>query len=162
MICPVCTADNPTGVARCGSCGGGLAATPGLRTGAVIANRYQILELLGKGGMGVVFKAHDRLLDETIKVLRGDVPVTPEAAERFRGEIKLARRVTHRNVCRIHEYGEDAGLRFISMEFVDGLDRSWAGANGRSRCRSRPRQAISRARGWQRARCCPCARESLG
>jgi serine/threonine protein kinase len=57
-----------------------------------------------------------------IKVLRAEFANTPEMAQRFRHEIKLARKVSHRNVCRIHEYGEDGGMRYISMEFVEGVD----------------------------------------
>ncbi len=92
--------------------------------GAVLAGRYEILAPLGKGGMGMVYKAHDRVLDDTvaIKVLRPDVASEPEMARRFRSEIKLARKVRHRNVCGIHEYGEDGGLRFIAMEFIEGVD----------------------------------------
>jgi serine/threonine-protein kinase len=72
----------------------------------------------------MVYKAHDRMLEETvaIKVLRNEFVGTPEMAKRFRHEIKLARRVSHRNVCRIHEYGEDGGLRYISMEYLEGMD----------------------------------------
>ena len=86
--------------------------------------RYEILSPLGKGGMGMVYKAHDRMLDETvaIKVLRTEFANTGEMAKRFRHEIKLARKVSHRNVCRIHEYGEDGGVRYISMEYVEGTD----------------------------------------
>jgi len=64
------------------------------------------------------------MLDEpvAIKVLRAEFAKTPEMAQRFRHEIKLARKVTHRNVCRIHEYGEDGGVRYISMEYVEGED----------------------------------------
>ena len=90
----------------------------------MIAKRYEILSPLGKGGMGMVYKAHDRELDETvaIKVLRAEFANTGEMAKRFRHEIKLARKVSHRNVCRIHDYGEDGGVRFISMEYVEGTD----------------------------------------
>src|SRR5688572_2255051 len=74
--------------------------------------------------MGMVYKAHDRVLDDTvaIKVLRSDVASEPEMARRFRSEIRLARKVRHRNVCGIHEYGEDGALRFIAMEFIEGVD----------------------------------------
>jgi serine/threonine protein kinase len=74
--------------------------------------------------MGMVYKAHDRMLEETvaIKVLRSEFARTQEMAKRFRHEIKLARRVSHRNVCRIHEYGEDGPLRYISMEYLEGTD----------------------------------------
>jgi serine/threonine protein kinase len=95
-----------------------------LTQGALIASRYEVLRVLGKGGMGMVYCAHDRMLDEqvAIKVLRTEFANTDEMAQRFRHEIKLARRVTHRNVCRIHEYGEDGNLRYISMEYVVGTD----------------------------------------
>jgi serine/threonine-protein kinase len=99
-------------------------ATPAVGPGTLIAGRYEILEILGKGGMGMVYKAHDRVLDDTvaIKLLRPDVASEPEMARRFRSEIKLARKVRHRNVCGIHEYGEDGGLRYIAMEYIEGVD----------------------------------------
>ncbi len=121
MTCPSCRAQNDDDAVTCRRC----AATLGpLATGAVVADRYEILEPLGKGGMGMVFKARDRVLEDLValKVLRPEVAGTEDMARRFRGEIKLARRVSHKNVCRIHEYGEDAGLRYISMTFVDGVD----------------------------------------
>ncbi|HEY8234984.1 MAG TPA: serine/threonine-protein kinase, partial [Vicinamibacteria bacterium] len=99
-------------------------ALTALTHGSVIASRYEILSPLGKGGMGMVYKAHDQELDETvaIKVLRAEFANTGEMAKRFRHEIKLARKVSHRNVCRIHDYGDDGGIRFISMEYVEGTD----------------------------------------
>jgi serine/threonine protein kinase len=101
-----------------------LAPDVTLGSGSILAGRYEILEPLGKGGMGVVYKARDRVLDEdvAIKVLRPDVAASPEISRRFLAEIKLARAVSHKNVCRIHEYGEDRGLQYISMAFVDGVD----------------------------------------
>src|SRR5262249_17750317 len=85
---------------------------------------YEILLPLGQGGMGTVYKARDRVLEEdvAIKVLRPDIARDPLLARRFRSEIKLARRVTHRNVCRIHEYGEDGARPYISMQYIDGVD----------------------------------------
>src|SRR4029453_17518075 len=98
----------------------GFIAAPG----AILANRYEILEYVGKGGMGVVYKAHDRTLDDTvaIKILRQQPFDDPSMPQRFLAEIKLARRVTHRNVCRIHDYGEADSVRFISMQFVEGIE----------------------------------------
>jgi serine/threonine protein kinase len=122
MICPSCKAPNDDSAEACFTCGRALSA---LTQGSVIDGRYQIESVLGKGGMGMVYRAHDRMLDETvaIKVLRAEFANTPEMAKRFRQEIRLARKVTHRNVCRIHEYGEDEnGVRYISMEYVEGTD----------------------------------------
>src|SRR5262245_26473097 len=116
MICPSCKAENDATAEACFTCGRALGA---LTQGEVIAGRYEVLSPLGRGGMGMVYKAQDRMLDETvaIKVLRAEFANTPEMAKRFMSEIKLARKVTHRNVCRIHEYGEDNGIRYICMEY---------------------------------------------
>jgi serine/threonine protein kinase len=121
MICPSCKVLNDDSAEACFTCGRALSA---LTQGSVIAGRYEVLSPLGKGGMGMVYKAHDRMLDEqvAIKVLRAEFANTAEMAKRFRHEIKLARKVSHRNVCRIHEYGEDGGVRYISMEYVEGTD----------------------------------------
>ena len=91
--------------------------------GHTFANRYRIESILGRGGMGVVYKATDTQLDETvaIKTLPGDVMTrSPEDLERFKREIRLARKITHRNVLRTFDYGEAEGVYFISMEFVRG------------------------------------------
>jgi serine/threonine protein kinase len=95
-----------------------------LPAGHIVANRYEIRNKLGKGGMGVIYLAHDRMLDEPIalKLLREEVAQTEGMDERFRSEIRLARKVTHRNVCRIYEYGEDGRIRYISMELIEGRD----------------------------------------
>jgi serine/threonine-protein kinase len=140
MRCPSCEAENHATAVTCAECATPLsqptaarAAASGspphlitldLRPGAVFHSRYEVIAPLGRGGMGMVFRAHDRVLDETvaIKVLRPDVAQDPRMAERFRGEIKLARKVRHRNVCAIHDYGEDQGLLYISMEMVEGVD----------------------------------------
>jgi hypothetical protein len=121
MICSSCGAENDESAATCVRCGRSLS---GLAPGSLLESRYEILEPLGQGGMGVVYKAHDRELDETValKVLRPDLVSSSDMAQRFRSEIKLARRVRHRNVCGIHEYGQDGPLRFIVMEFVEGVD----------------------------------------
>jgi predicted Ser/Thr protein kinase len=121
MICPSCKALNDDAAEACFTCGRALSA---LTQGSVIASRYRIEGVLGKGGMGMVYRAHDTMLDEAvaIKVLRAEFANTGEMAKRFRHEIKLARKVTHRNVCRIHEYGEDGAVRYISMEYVEGTD----------------------------------------
>jgi serine/threonine-protein kinase len=94
-----------------------------LIAGHLFANRYKIEQIIGRGGMGVVYKATDTQLDETvaIKTLPGDVMSrSPEDLERFKREIRLARKITHRNVLRTYDYGEAEGVYFISMEFVRG------------------------------------------
>lgn len=121
MICPACQSQNDAAVEVCFNCGKALAA---LTRGAVLGGRYEIVDVLGRGGMGLVYKAYDRVLDEAlaVKVLRRDLSAAPELAKRFRSEIKLARRVSHPNVCRIHEYGQEGDLNYITMAFVEGSD----------------------------------------
>src|SRR3989449_6946792 len=121
MICPSCGAANDDAAEVCFTCRAVLSA---LTRGSIVGGRYEILSPLGRGGMGAVYRAHDRVLDETValKVLRGDVASAPEMPKRFRSEIKLARRVAHPNVCRIYEYGEDGPRQYISMELVEGTN----------------------------------------
>lgn len=120
MICPACKAPNDDAAETCLHCGRGLYA---LTLGSRLAGRYEITGVLGRGGMGIVYVARDHELDETVavKVLRTEIAGSEEAARRFRSEIKLARRVRHRNICGIHEYGQDGPLRFIVMEYVEGF-----------------------------------------
>ena len=94
-----------------------------LAPGQVFANRYEIKGVLGVGGMGVVYRAWDRQLAEhvAIKTLRMDFASgDPAALERFKQEIRLARKITHRNVVRTHDIGEVDGLYYITMEYVEG------------------------------------------
>jgi serine/threonine-protein kinase len=93
-----------------------------LGPGTVLANRYEIRQQLGAGGMGVVYRAHDRELKETIaiKTLRPELVGDANLLERFKQEIRLARRISHPNVVRTHDLGEADGLYFITMEFVEG------------------------------------------
>ena len=92
--------------------------------GRTVARRYDVERVLGVGGTGVVYRATDRELGETIaiKTLRPEVVAGGGAAlERFKDEIRLARRITHPNVVRIHDLGEDRGTYFITMEYVAGV-----------------------------------------
>jgi predicted Ser/Thr protein kinase len=122
QVCTQCGAENDDDGTTCFTCGHSIQAA--VRQGELVAARYEIRDRLGRGGMGAVYRAHDRVLDEDValKVLREDAIDKHEATRRFRTEIKLARRVIHRNVCRIFEYGEDQGRRFISMELIEGTD----------------------------------------
>src|SRR5689334_11086613 len=121
MICDSCGDDNHLAAVVCFSCGKPLWM---LTRGSLVAGRYEVLSLLGHGGMGVVYQAHDRTLDELValKVVRPQLLLTHQLAIRFHSEIKLARKVRHRNVCAIHEYGEDGPKRYIAMEFVEGVN----------------------------------------
>jgi serine/threonine protein kinase len=95
----------------------------GPRIGTVLATRYEIQSVLGEGGMGIVHKAHDRELDDlvAIKTLRYEaLSADLSLLDRLKQEIRLARRITHPNVLRTHDLGEWNGLRFLSMEFVQG------------------------------------------
>jgi serine/threonine-protein kinase len=92
--------------------------------GSLFADRYEVLSTLGKGGMGVVYRARDLTLDDIValKVLRGEMlKDDPTHLERFKQEIKLARRITHRNVLRTHDFGEASGTPYISMEYLEGV-----------------------------------------
>ncbi len=91
--------------------------------GSRFAGRYEVKEVLGEGGMGVVYRAMDLELKEqvAIKTLRADLAgVDATSVERFRQEIRLARRITHRNVVRLHDLGEVDGRHYITMEYVEG------------------------------------------
>jgi len=98
-----------------------------LTVGEMFAGRYRIEQIIGRGGMGVVYKATDTQLDEVvaIKTLPGGMMHrSAEDLERFKREIRLARKITHRNVLRTYDYGEADGMYFISMEFVRGYTLS--------------------------------------
>jgi len=105
-----------------GSAGRGTSHTC-LPPGTVLSERYQIIELLGEGGMGAVYKASDLQLDKVIalKTIRSELADSTDMLARFKQELILARQITHRNVIRIFDLGEDAGTKFITMEFADGV-----------------------------------------
>jgi TolB-like protein/Tfp pilus assembly protein PilF/predicted Ser/Thr protein kinase len=98
------------------------ASVPEAHEGTTLAGRYDLLGFLGSGGMGTVYHARDRELDElvAIKVLKRDIAQSPRDLERFRREVKLARKVTHRNVVRTFDIGHDGTDRFLTMEYVEG------------------------------------------
>ncbi|HYK42535.1 MAG TPA: protein kinase, partial [Thermoanaerobaculia bacterium] len=94
------------------------------QVGSLFASRYEIQSVLGKGGMGIVYKALDRDLEDmvAIKTLRGEaLSADPTLLDRFKQEIRLARKITHPNILRTHDLGETGGVRYLSMEFVKGI-----------------------------------------
>ncbi len=95
-----------------------------IQEGQKFGDRYQILQLLGSGGMGTVYKALDIELDEivAIKILSPQLNLDENAVARFKQEIKLARKINHPNVIRIYDLGELFGIKFITMEYFEGRD----------------------------------------
>ena len=142
--CSRCAAEAPDDVSFCGRFCAALsspteaatvamaARTPSSSTpeegrfasGTVLAQRYRICGKLGQGGMGEVYKATDLLLGQTValKFLPESLVANAAAAERFRNEVRLARQVSHPNVCRVYDMGEAEGELFLTMEYVDGED----------------------------------------
>ncbi|HEY6547594.1 MAG TPA: serine/threonine-protein kinase, partial [Vicinamibacteria bacterium] len=90
--------------------------------GEAFGDRYTIVEEVGAGGMGQVYKAIDRQLGRAValKLIKPDHAARAEARERFQRELLLAQQVTHPNVCRVHDLGEVKGIRYISMEYIEG------------------------------------------
>jgi eukaryotic-like serine/threonine-protein kinase len=92
--------------------------------GSILGGRYEIQKLLGMGGMGAVYKAHDMEVDRAVglKVIRPDLAGNPAILARFKQELILARQVTHKNIIRIYDLSEAEGVKFITMEFIEGED----------------------------------------
>jgi serine/threonine protein kinase len=137
--CPKCHFDNPEDTIYCGKCATPLpyskdifvSQTKTLETpiqeltaGSTFANRYQIIEELGKGGMGKVYKVFDREVQAkmALKLIRPELSAEKKTIDRFRNELKIARDISHKNVCRMYDLGRDAGTYFITMEYVSGED----------------------------------------
>ncbi len=135
--CPKCQTDNPDTQKFCGECATPLPLskeipvtetleTPKeeLTTGSSFAGRYQIIEELGKGGMGKVYRVLDKELKEeaALKLIRPEIASDKKTLERFRNELKLARKISHKNVGRMYELMEEKGTRYITMEYVPGED----------------------------------------
>ncbi|HOI45007.1 MAG TPA: protein kinase, partial [Candidatus Aminicenantes bacterium] len=137
LRCPKCQADNPETHRFCGECGTTLAGGAGLsftRTletptekmtrGTLFAGRYEIIEELGRGGMGRVYRVEDTTTREEIALKLIDPEVSADAGTivRFRNELTLARKIRHKNICGMYDLGEDKGTHFIAMEYVAGED----------------------------------------
>jgi serine/threonine protein kinase/tetratricopeptide (TPR) repeat protein len=135
--CPKCHFDNPDDTLYCGKCGTPLPSskeipvtatletpTEELTRGTTFANRYEIIEELGKGGMGRVYRAEDKKIKEEValKLIRPDIASDKKTIERFSNELKMARKIAHRNVCRMYDLGEEKGTHYITMEYVPGED----------------------------------------
>ena len=92
--------------------------------GTTFAGRYRVCDELGRGGMGRVYKALDREINDAvaIKILDPQISVDEMMIERFRNELKLARRISHKNICRIYDLGNSGGIYFITMEYISGND----------------------------------------
>lgn len=139
MKCPKCFSVNPDTLKFCGECGTQITPlekaqplvtktieTPReeLTTGSAFAGRYRIIEELGKGGMGRVYKVYDTEIKENValKLLNPVIAVDEKTIERFRNEIKLARKIAHKKVGRMFDLGKAEGTYFIAMEYVSGQD----------------------------------------
>jgi serine/threonine protein kinase/Tfp pilus assembly protein PilF len=137
--CPKCKADNPDESKFCNECGlqldsiDQMPAPPTqtlevpkqeLTRGTVFANRYEIIEELGKGGMGRVYRVEDTKLKQEValKLIKPEIAKDTKTIERFRNELKFARDIRHKNVCGMYDLGETEGAYFITMEYVRGED----------------------------------------
>jgi serine/threonine protein kinase/tetratricopeptide (TPR) repeat protein len=137
--CPKCDFDNPEDTIYCGHCAAPLklstkdpyvltetlrAPREELTTGSTFAGKYRIIEELGKGGMGRVYKALDTEVNEKValKLIKPEVALDRETIERFRNELKLARKVRHKNVCQMFDLNTSEGTYYITMEYVSGQD----------------------------------------
>jgi len=137
--CSACRHENPADTRFCGNCGkplhsghteeqilGETLVTPAkeLTRGMTLTERYEVIEELGRGGMGKVYRVFDKKIDEEIalKLLKAEVAMDEKAVERFRNELKFARKISHRHVCRMYDINEDNGIHYITMEYVPGED----------------------------------------
>jgi len=139
MECLNCGFDNPSASRFCNKCGTQIAAIeeaphPETKTiqiqikelipGSTFAKRYQIIEELGKGGMGRVYKVLDNEIGEKValKLLNPEIAAESKTIERFRNELKTARQISHKNVCRMYHFAMEEGTSYITMEYVRGED----------------------------------------
>ena len=133
--CPKCRHENPDETAFCGKCGIRFDSDVGptktletpkeeLTTGSTFAGRYQIIEELGKGGMGRVYKATDTRINEKValKLIKPEIASDKKTLERFGNELRMARKITHKNIGKMFDINEEAGTHFITMEYVPGQD----------------------------------------
>ena len=139
MKCPKCHTENTADSGFCKKCAMPLPASgeipvaqtetlqapvQDLTTGSTFASRYQIIEELGKGGMGKVYKVFDQEVQAkmALKLIKPEVSADKNTIDRFRNELKIARDISHKNICRMYDLGREAGNYFITMEYVSGED----------------------------------------
>jgi serine/threonine-protein kinase len=139
MKCPKCHFENSDTARFCSNCATSLhpsekipafptetLQTPikELTTGSIFARRYEVIEELGKGGMGKVYKVFDTEIKEKValKLLKPEIAVDKETIERFRNELKFARKIRHKNVCQMFDLAKEEGSYYITMEYVHGED----------------------------------------
>jgi len=135
--CPECQTANTSDSQFCKKCATPLPSSGGvfytktletpirrLKIGSIFAGRYKILEELGKGGMGEVYKVKDEKLDEemALKVLKPEIAADKDIIERFKNELKFARKIAHRHVCKMYDLNEEEEIPYITMEYVRGED----------------------------------------
>jgi serine/threonine protein kinase/Tfp pilus assembly protein PilF len=135
--CPKCQHENPDDTVFCGKCGTQFpspeeakvtetieAPKEELTTGSTFAKRYQIIEELGKGGMGRVYKATDTKIKEKValKLIKPEIASDKKTLERFSNELRIARKITHKNVGKMFDINEEEGTHYITMEYVSGQD----------------------------------------
>jgi predicted Ser/Thr protein kinase len=126
-FCPACGAsltESPTFTSPPAGSRAAPAPDAPRAAGTILGGRYRIVGLLGRGGMGEVYRADDLKLGQPValKFLPGAVATDPATLARFHNEVRIARQVSHQNVCRIYDIGEADGVHFLSMEYVDGED----------------------------------------
>jgi serine/threonine-protein kinase len=139
MKCPECDFDNPGDTRFCGNCGTKIKSrgevppshtktaqipVKNIERGTTIGDRYEVIEELGRGGMGNVYRVVDKKINEemALKLLHPVIATEKKTIERFKNELKLARKITHKNVCRMYDLNEEEGTPFITMEYVPGED----------------------------------------
>lgn len=138
MKCPGCGSEIPPNSRFCNTCGHKIDPVPedrkttktlhplarDLAVGTTVAGRYQIIRELGRGGMGKIYEARDNRVNEKIalKALRADISADEKTITRFKNELNIAGKISHPNVCRMYDLTQDAGVYYITMEYVSGED----------------------------------------
>ncbi|NIO48338.1 MAG: protein kinase [Candidatus Aminicenantes bacterium] len=137
--CPNCHFDSPSDSKFCKECGTQLISAEDIKVsptktletqrealtrGKIFAERYEIIEELGKGGMGRVYRAHDKEINEevAVKLLKPEIASDESIVDRFRNELKFARQISHKNVCRMYHLAKEEETPYIIMEYVLGED----------------------------------------